>query len=281
MQRIVALFSGLVITVASAAAAQERAVTPESAVLEALNACWIGEEGGDVRRAARDSDFTLMPGARGNYFYRAFGDRVVTFSADYAPDARGRPEPACRVTVLAPRLDTPWSRRLPPLAEPDGLLDTMVRFGARVTPAYQVVARRSPHPRRPGTRRTLMKAYQGDRGRMIYIEESPDAFEVLYVHAVRSTIDDPAIPDIGTDPVGRVGAQAFVDDRWAMAFCELNPHVCAEPERAQASSPAIQNWTLPFSGIGSSGGDNRSAQQRSRDESWWRNYHETGRGRYD
>lgn len=281
MNRIAALLSGLVIAVASTVSAQERAITPESAVLEALNACWIGEDGGDVRQAARDYDFTLMPGARGAYFYRTFGDRVVTFSADYAPDALGRPEPACRVTVLVPQLDTPWSRRLTPLVQPDTLLETMIRFGARVSPAYQVVERRAPHPRRPGARRTLMKAYQGDRGRMIYIEENPDAFEVLYVHAVRATIDDPAIPDIGTDPVGRVGAQAFVDDRWTMAFCELNPHVCAEPARAQMSGSVTQDWTLPFSGIGASGGSNVSAQQRSRDESWWRNYHETGRGRFD
>lgn len=281
MNRIAALVSGFVMAVASTVSAQERAITPESAVLEALNACWIGEEGGDVRQAARNSDFTLMPGTRGAYFYRTFGDRVVTFSADYAPDALGRPEPACRVTVLVPQLDTPWSRRQPVLLNPDGLLEVMIDGVLRMSPSYQLVARRAPHPRRPGARRTLMKAYQGDRGRMIYIEENPDAFEVLYVNAVRSTIDDPAIPDIGTDPVGRVGAQAFVDDRWSMAFCELNPHVCAEPERARMSGSVTQDWTLPFSGIGSSGSSSGNAQQRSRDESWWRNYHETGRGRYD
>jgi hypothetical protein len=281
MNRTVALVFGLVTALASTAAAQDQTTTAESAVLEALNACWHGEDGSDVRQEARRIDYTLMPGARGNYFYRALGDRVVTFSADYGPDAQGRPEPACRVTVLVPQLDTPWSRRLPILSNPDLLLDVMIDGAERMTPPYRVVSRRAPHPSRPGARRTLLKAYEGDRGRMIYIEESPDAFEVLYVHAVRSTIDDPSIPDIGTDPVGRVGAQAFVDDRWTIAFCELNPHACSEPESARASSSVTQNWTLPFSGIGSSGGDNRSAQQRSRDESWWRNYHETGRGRYD
>lgn len=278
--RIAALFGGLALAAFPvSAAAQGAGETAESVVLTAFNVCWEGEDGADVFALARQSGFSQMPGARTPYFYRDVSGRVVTLSASYSPNSRGQPEPACRITVMKPQLDTPWTPQFDLLPNIDGLIEVIVEGAQSFTPSYRIVTLRQPHPVRRGRTRTLLKAYEGSRGRMIYIEEGRAAYEFLYVNGHISVIDDPTIPDFGTDPTGRAASQAFVDDRWAMAFCELNPHVCAEPERVASSD--YEDWTLPFSGIGSSGGGNQSAAQRSRDESWWRNYHETGRGRFD
>lgn len=279
VRRLAALAGMLILAASPGTVAAQPGETAESVVLTAFNVCWQGEEGADVFALARQSGFSLMPGARTAYFYRDVSGRVVTLSADYSPNSRGQPEPACRITVMKPQLDTPWTPQFAILPNIDGLMEVILEGAQSFTPAYRVIALRQPHPVRRGRTRTLLKAYDGSRGRMIYVEEGRAAYEFLYVNGHISVIDDPSIPDFGTDPAGRAASQAFVDDRWTMAFCELNPHVCAEPERVTSSD--YQDWTLPFSGIGSGGGGNQSAAQRSRDEAWWRNYHETGRGRYD
>lgn len=278
--RLAALVGGVILSaLPMSAAAQGARETAESVVLTALNVCWEGEGGADVFALAHRSGFSQMPGTLAPYFYRDVAGRVVTLSASYSPNSRGQPEPACRITVMKPQLDTPWTPQFVLLPNIDGLIEVIVEGAQSFTPAYRVIVLRQPHPVRTGRTRTLLKAYEGSRGRMIYVEESREAYEFLYVNGHISVIDDPSIPDFGTDPTGRAASQAFVDDRWAMAFCELNPHVCAEPE--QVSTSDYEDWTLPFSGIGATGGGNRSAAQRSRDEAWWRNYHETGRGRFD
>lgn len=279
VRRLAALAGMLILAASPGTVTAQSGETAESVVLTAFNVCWQGEDGADVFALARQSGFSLMPGTRTAYFYRDISGRVVTLSADYSPNSRGQAEPACRITVMKPQLDTPWTPQFAILPNIDGLMEVILEGAQSFTPAYRVIALRQPHPVRRGRTRTLLKAYEGSRGRMIYVEEGRTAYEFLYVNGHISVIDDPSIPDFGTDPAGRAASQAFVDDRWAMAFCELNPHVCAEPERVTTSD--YQDWTLPFSGIGSSGGGNQSAAQRSRDESWWRNYHETGRGRYD
>lgn len=279
VRRLAALAGMLILAASPGTVAAQSGETAESVVLTAFNVCWQGEDGADVFALANRSGFTQMPGTQAPYFYRDVSGRVVTLSASYSPNSRGQAEPACRITVMKPQLDTPWTPQFAILPNIDGLMEVILEGAQSFTPAYRVIALRQPHPVRRERTRTLLKAYEGSRGRMIYVEEGRTAYEFLYVNGHISVIDDPSIPDFGTDPAGRAASQAFVDDRWAMAFCELNPHVCAEPERVTTSD--YQDWTLPFSGIGSSGSGNQSAAQRSRDESWWRNYHETGRGRYD
>jgi hypothetical protein len=114
---------------------------------------------------------------------------------------------------------------------------------------------------------------------MIYIEEGAKDYEFLYAHGSRAVIENPRTADMGTDPGGRTPIQAFINDRWEIAFCDLNPHACLTPEQQQQRDRAAAtqanrstNWTLPFSGIGSTSGDNRSNEQRLKDKAWWENY---------
>ena len=84
---------------------------------------------------------------------------------------------------------------------------------------------------------------------------------------IAAVIHSPATAGLGTDPSGRTGIQAFVDDR------RLD-----QQARAQDS----KNWTIPFSGIGDAarrGRDNRSHDQKLRDEAWWDNFHRCERGK--
>jgi hypothetical protein len=256
---------------------------PEGAVLSAFNICWTAEDGGDHERLAAQKGFVRAPQAKGPMYHRDVQGSVVFLTADFAPGADGAPEPACRVTEL----DTPYTLRHAILPAGNALIHRMVQDSAKLGWGYRTMLLRQPHPRRAGLKRTLLRSDQQQRARMIYIEESAAYYEFLYVHASRAVIDDPATADIGTDPKGRAGMQAFVNDRWEIAFCNLNPHACVTPEQqrrmdsaAAARARDSSSWTAPFSGIGSrGGGDNRSNEQRLRDEAWWKNYHQCGRGR--
>lgn len=279
--------SGLV---AEPAPAHANALGPaERTILAAFNICWTAETGGNLAKLATDAGFAPPPQAKGSsFFYRDAVGSVIFLFADFGPGADGAPEPACRITAIKPQLDTPYTPRQPILLAPGDLIDLMVRETANMGTGYRVITLRQPHPRRPGRTRTLLRSDQGARARMIYIEESAKDYEFLYAHGSRAVIHDPATADIGTDPTGRVGMQAFVDDRWQIAFCDLNPHACLTPQQqrqldqqALARARDSKNWTLPFSGIGSAAGngDNRSNEQKSRDKAWWENYHRCGRGK--
>ncbi|HMO74292.1 MAG TPA: hypothetical protein PKD48_03045 [Sphingopyxis sp.] len=261
----------------------------ERLVLRGFNICWDAEAGGDLEKLALGRGFAGAPQAVQPLFYYDAGDAVVFLTADFAPGADGVAEPACRVTVVRPQIDTPYNRARPILSEPKALLDEIVRFQT-TNQGYRLVYLRQPHPRRSGRLRSLLVLHRGARAKMVYIEEGAKGYEFLYAHGARAVIDDPATADIGTDPVGRAGIQAFVDDRWEIAFCELNPHACVTDEQlrqmARAEADAARraresrNWTLPFSGIGSTAsGDNRSNEQKLRDKAWWENYNRCGRGK--
>lgn len=266
---------------------QEPLGAAERLVLTSFNLCWTAEENGGFERLATDAGFSRTPQARGPLYYRDAQGAVVFITADFGPGADGAPEPACRFTVVKPQLDTPFSPRQPLMPAGEALIDRIIAESKNMGSGYRVVALRQPHPGRPGRYRTLLRSDQGARARMIYIERGARDYEFLYVHGSRVVIDSPATPDIGTDPAGRIPVQAFVNDRWEIAFCNLNPHACLTPQQqrqmdqaAQARARDSTNWTLPFSGIGSSrSGDNRSNQQRLNDRAWWDNYHRCGRGK--
>jgi len=255
---------------------------PEQVVLGAMNSCWQAEEGANFQRLVWENGFARVPQAQGELYFRDAYGVVIFLTASFSPGADGAPEPACRITAMKPQLDTPWTPGGAPLQASfvTQMAQETVGFG------YTIRALRQPHPRRAGRFRTMLTSDQGARGRMIYIEEGPQDVEFLYFHASRAVFSDPATPDIGTDPAVRTPLQAFVNDRWTIAFCELNPHACiTREEQARIDARAAEarrqeQWTLPFSGIGASaGGDNRSAEQRSRDSAWWDNYHRCGSGR--
>lgn len=268
---------------APSVAAQDYAQTPEHMVLRAFNVCWDAERGGDLRRLARAEGMAENVGTEMPSFFRDVGGSVIFLAANARAPGGGPHDQGCRVTAIRPQVDTTFLRRGPVLSDPTALIEGMTQAAQRFDPPYRVVVYRQPHPTRAGHRRTILRADEGARGRVIYLEEGPRDYEFFYFHGDRATVSDPALLDGATIPEGRAYAQAFVDDRWVAAFCELNPHACSDPGTQQASqddwSPG--NWVLPFSGIGGSGGDNRTASQRSRDESWWRNYHATGRGGFD
>ncbi|HRK64154.1 MAG TPA: hypothetical protein PLN53_07135 [Terricaulis sp.] len=255
--------------------------SPEQLVRGAFFSCWQAEEGANFQHLVFANGFARVPQAQGDLYFRDARGVVIFLSASFSPGADGQPEPACRVTAMQPQLDTPWTPGGAPLP------GSFVEVIARETQAmgYSLRALRQPHPRRAGRLRTILVFDGGARGRMIYIEEGPQDVEFLYFHASRAVFNDPATPDIGTSPAVRTPLQAFVNDRWTIAFCDLNPHACITREEqaridARAAEARRQEaWTLPFSGIGASSGDNRSGEQRSRDSAWWDNYHRCGSGR--
>ena len=277
------------------AAQSGEAMTPDRYVMRSLEMCWEVVDGANAEVSARSRGFYRMPGTSAPYFFRDVGGRVVTVSVSLEPNAAGQAEPACRVTVLKPNLDTPWTPRGSLLDNASGLVDRLVSVMSGAPTNYQVVTRRQAHPRRAGHLRTLLQRRRGDTLALFYFEEGPQAIEILWAEGAVSALSDPSIPDFGTDPAGRRGAQAFVNDRWEMAFCELNPHTCETPAQraANAASAAAarpsSDWVLPFSGIGQSAArarqdhlnDPRTHAQRLRDQGWWDNYRRSGRGGYD
>lgn len=273
---------------AEAQAQSGASMTPERLAFNALNACWNANQHDDPDTHARAEGFSRMPGATMPYYYRPVGGVVATLSISLEPNDRGEPEPACRVTFLKPNLDTPWTPR-GPIMDSAAVVERMVSTTTSWASPYRLVTRRQSHPTRVGRTRTLLRRQDAQWSYILYVEEGPEAVEILWAGGSARVINDPGLPDFGTEPAGRQAAQAFVNDRWQIAFCELNPHACETPaqaaarQRAQNSpAPAARNLALPFSGIGAGGsGDNRSNAQRLRDESWWRNYHNTGRGRFD
>lgn len=240
----------------------------EQLVLRAFNLCWDAEQGGNLAKLAAAKGFVNTPQSRSPVYHRDSGDAVVFLSADYGPGADGAPEPACRITVVRPQVDTSYNPRRPVLPSAAALMDEIVRVSTGKM-GYQMVASRQPHPRRAGHVRTILKAGQGGRGKLIYVEQGPTHYEFLYVHAMRSVIDDPGMPDMAIDPRGRAPLQAYVDDRWTIAFCNLNPHACETPQQRQARIAAEQaqasarsSSPIPFSGIGSSGARSLSATEK-------------------
>lgn len=286
--RMIAL-AGCMATAPAISASAQSLPVPERVVLGAFNVCWEAEDGANVYTVAHEYGFIQPPQATNAIFHRDVEGAVVFLSADFGPGADGQSEPACRITVLRPQIDTPYLRRMPILSEPGTLIQQIADASATMGSGYKVISMREPHPRRAGRMRTVLRQDNGTRARLIYIEEGPTAYEFLYVNGARSVVNDPATADLGTDPAGRIHIQAFVDDRWEIAFCDLNPHACLTDAQVRAMAQAdaeaarraraSEQWVLPFSGIGSSGGDNRSNEQRLRDEAWWENYHRCGRGR--
>lgn len=255
---------------------------PERVILGSLNACWQAEEGANFRTLAWENGFDHVPQARGPLFYRDAGGVVIFVTADFGAGADGRPEPACRITALKPQLNTPWTPRGAPLT--NGFVERMARETVDMGAGYELRALRQRHPTRTGRLRTILVADGGARGRVIYIEEGPEDIEVLYFHAARAVFTNPATFDLGTDPAVRPSLQAFVNDRWEIAFCDLNPHACvtaAEQARIDAAARASASAprALPFSNVDTGPGDNRSQAQQRRDSAWWDNYHRCGSGR--
>lgn len=288
--RFIAVLSATLSGIGLAAApTHAQALGPtERAVLSSFNVCWSAEEGGNLARLATDAGFSPSPQQTGANFYRDVMGSVLFLAADFGPGSDGRPEPACRITILKPQLDTPYAPRQAILPAAGDLIDVIVREAQAMGFAYRVVILRQPHPGRPGRKRTLLRAEQGQRARMIYVEEGARDYEFLYAHGARVVINDPATADLGTEPSGRRDIQAFVNGRWEAAFCDLNPHACLTPQQqrqldqaAAARARDSTNWTLPFSGIGAAArnGDNRSNEQRLKDKAWWDNYHRCGSGK--
>lgn len=262
------LASGLL----AAAPAQAQSLgAAERAVLSGFNICWDAEAGGNLAQLAAAKGFTRMQRARGPLFYRDVGGSVVFVTADFGAGADGRPEPACRITALKPQVNSSYAPRQAILPGAGALRSEIARLATQ-NMGYRLASQ--------GGGRTLLLADRGPRGKMIYVEETPGYHEYLYVEAARNVINDPRTRQIGLDPAGRAPLQAFVTDRWQIAFCNLNPHACQTPGQARAAAPAsVPNTTLPFSGIGGRSGDNRTQQQRNYDSNWWQNHHRCGRGK--
>lgn len=286
---VAAMAAALFGTVLPAASAHAGALGPtERAVLAGFNVCWSAEEGGNLGRLAADAGYAPSPQPTGANFYRDVLGSVLFLAADFGPGADGTPEPACRITVLKPQLDTPYAPKQAILPAAGDLINRIVQESQTLGSGYRVLILRQPHPGRPGRKRTLLRSDQGQRARIIYIEEGARDYEFLYAHGARAVILNPATADLGTDPSGRRDIQAFVNDRWEAAFCDLNPQACITPEQqrqldqaAAARARDSTSWILPFSGIGATArnGDNRSHQQRLNDRTWWENYHRCGRGK--
>lgn len=266
---------------AAAAPAAAQLGEPERAVLTALNICWEAEEGADLGQVARSYGFYRVPQARAPMQMTEAGASVVFLSADFGAGADGDPEPACRITVLKPNLDTAWTPPGPPLPAGSALVERIISASAGFGRGYQVLQRAASHPRRPGRTGTLLRSDEGRRARLIYIEQGPADYEFLYVAAAREVADAPATRDIGTDPSLRTVLQAFVNDRWEIAFCELNPHACRTPEQLRAEREAAsqdRGWSLPSLVLPGSRDDPRAHQRQLQDSAWWDNYHRCGRG---
>lgn len=272
-------FSAAIACAASAAIAHPAmAHSPEAMVLTGFNLCWDGEAGADLKASAEQVGFTHDGYSDALSFYADADGAVVFLVADYGAGADGLPEPACRITVLRPQVDTPYLRKTAILADAAGLLGQIAAFHTSQSDPWQTKIFRKPHVSRLGRTATLLRWSKGDRTKIVYIEEGPTYVDFVYAHGSSSTIDAPGMTESATTPLRRVGLQAFVDDRWTIAFCDLNPHACTTPQQAQppksSSKWNFENWVLPFSGIGAAAarGDNRSNDQRLRDRQWWTDY---------
>ena len=242
-------------------------------VLAGFNACLLGEMGRSFGQEAQRLGFSRAPQATGELYVYKINNSSVFVGADYGAGADGRPEPACRITVLKPQIDERYTPRGSPLPDAASFVDYLIQRNGALDEAYQVVYRRQPHPTRSGKLRTLMRTDAGSRIRLVYIEEGPNDVEFLYAHGARNVMMDPRITDMGTDPRGRQNMQAYVNDVWEIAFCDLNPHACltrAQMEemdrQARAQANQREPIPIPFSGIGGRSGDNRTNEQRLRSE---------------
>lgn len=252
--------------------------SPEAMVLTGFNLCWDGEAGADLRAKAEASGFTHDGYSDDLSFYADAEGAVVFFLADYGAGADGKSEPACRITVMRPQIDTPYLRKTAILSDAPGLLRQIAAFHTGLPQPYQTVKFRQPHASRLGRTATLLRWSGGARTKIVYAEEGPTYVEFFYAHGNTAVIDAPGLPESATTPLRRVGLQAFVNDRWTSAFCELNPNACVTPKQAEPPPSSnkwdFQNWVLPFSGIGAAAGsgDNRSQEQRLKDRQWWTDY---------
>lgn len=284
---IVTACAALTAALPSPAAAQ--AITlKERIVLGSFNMCWEGEEGKNLTADLRDNGFALAPQATNNLYFRQEGDTTLLFGFWFGKDKLDRSEAFCSVTALKPQIVSPWTPKGAILPAFDQLLDRIIASAANMGPGYRTVQVRQPIPGQPGMRRTLLHATQGTHGRIIFIDEGPTLYEFGYYNAHSSVIKDPAMWKDLVQPSTRNAKQMMVDDKWEIAFCNLNPHNCLTKEQqrqqemaaAQARQQGSRNTALPFSGIGSiRSGDNRTNQQRLNDKAWWENYHRCGRGK--
>lgn len=269
--------------------ASAQAITlKERIVLGSFNMCWEGEEGKNLTADLRNNGFALAPQATSNLYFRQEGDTTLLFGFYFGQDKLGRSEAFCSVTALKPQIVSPWTPKGPILPAFDQLLDRMLGSAANMGPGYRAVQMRQPIPGQPGMRRTLLHANVGTHGRIIFIDEGPTLYEFGYYNAHSSIIKDPGMWKDLVQPSTRNAKQMMVDDKWEIAFCNLNPHNCLTKEQqrqqelaaAQAQQRGNRNTALPFSGIGSTrSGDNRSHEQRLRDKAWWENYHRCGSGK--
>ena len=259
----------------------------ERVVLGSFNMCWEGEDGGDLSGALRENGFAMAPQATTPLYFRQESGTTILFASYYGLNSAGDREAICRITALKPQVDSQWTPRAPIFPEFSELLDRIVQTSANMLGGYRSVAIRQAIPRRPGHARTLLRLDEGLRARVIYIEEGPTYYEFVYRNATRAVIDNPSGLDEIIQPPARAAMQAFVDDGWEIAFCNLNPHNCLtqEQQRQQEAmaARAAQNREpipIPFSGIGSiRSGDNRTHEQRLNDKIWWQNYHRCGSGK--
>ncbi len=272
-------FSGAIACALSVAIAHPAmAHSPDAMVLTGFNLCWDGEKGANLKAEAERVGFTHDGYSDALSFYADAEGAVVFLVADYGAGADGRPEPACRITVLRPQIDTPYLRKAAILADASGLLNQIAAFHSGLPDPYRILMFRKPHASRLGRTATLLRWSGGDRAKIVYVEEGPTYVDFLYAHGSAAAIDAPGLPESATSPLRRVGLQAFVNDRWTSAFCDLNPNACAAPQQPQppksSTSWNFENWVLPFSGIGAAAarGDNRSHEQRLRDRQWWTDY---------
>lgn len=270
----------------SAASAQALTLK-ERIVLGSFNMCWEGEEGKNLTSILRENGFVPAPQATNNIHFRQEGDTTLFFNYYFGDDQRGGVEHLCRITAVKPQLVTPWTPKGPVLPAFDQLLDRVIGGAANMSGGYRPTELRQPIAGRPGHRRSLLRLDQGQRARIIYVEEGPTYYEFVYHHGQRSIVNDPASLSSIVEPSSRAAMQLFVDDGWEIAFCNLNPHQCLTKEQQRqrdiAAAQARENRSsgnIPFSGIGSTrSGDNRSQQQRSNDKAWWENYHRCGSGK--
>jgi len=257
----------------------------ERLVLASFNLCWEAEQQGGFRERAVQNGYTQAPQTDMPLYYRDGGGSVVFILADFEPGADGKPEPVCRVIALKPQIDSSFVPKHAVLPFGDVLVNKMIAETTNMGAGYGLVYQRQRHPTRLGRLRTLMRAQDDGRARILYIEEAPQYYEFVYVHAADEVANDPRTLDMVMQPSSRAGMQAFVDDKWEIDFCNLNPHACVTDAQLAQQERLRQNdsrtgWALPFSGIGSTGsGDNRSNQQKSEDKAWWENYHRCGSGK--
>lgn len=259
----------------------------ERIVLGSFNMCWQAEDGANLEQALRENGFTMAPQATTPLYFRQESGTTVLFASYFGEDSDGGRISSCRITALKPQIDSRWTPTAPIFSEFSSLLDRIVQGAANMGSGYRHVAARQPIAQRPGHARTLLRLDEGSRARMIYIEEGPTYYEFVYFNSTRAVVDDPGTLDAVIQPAARAAMQAFVDDGWEVAFCNLNPQNCLTPEQQRQQEAMAANAarnrapiSIPFSGIGSTrSGDNRTNEQRLRDKSWWENYHRCGSGR--